>query len=222
MKCFIHQPVDAVGVCRVCGRALCHDCTAEVSDVLCCKGRCEGIAKLPEHSASTPSPTARVFRRLFILGGAILALDNVVPDTRLVGKALHDWLSTGGTERLVSYFDLGLLDFRLGAVNFGLNITLCCLAQFVLLTLAVFRPRRWVFITGALLAIWQTLLDVVFQNSEVQPLLIPLVLVYLARALAFVGFWIMWPNPQGGANGRRAFRSEPNRTPAAPAPRRSP
>jgi hypothetical protein len=45
MKCYTHSEVDAVGFCRVCGRALCRDCVAEVSGICCCKGRCEASVK---------------------------------------------------------------------------------------------------------------------------------------------------------------------------------
>lgn len=41
MKCFNHSEIDAVGVCKSCGRALCHDCIAEVGLSCSCKGRCE-------------------------------------------------------------------------------------------------------------------------------------------------------------------------------------
>ncbi|MFZ2641021.1 MAG: hypothetical protein WA117_08515 [Verrucomicrobiia bacterium] len=41
MKCYNHSEIDAVGVCMSCGRALCHDCIAEVGLRCSCKGRCE-------------------------------------------------------------------------------------------------------------------------------------------------------------------------------------
>jgi len=43
MKCFNHSEIDAVGVCKSCGRALCHDCIAEVGLSCRCKGRCEAV-----------------------------------------------------------------------------------------------------------------------------------------------------------------------------------
>ena len=44
MRCFVHHEVEAVGICRACGRALCPDCTAEVEGAVACKGRCEPLA----------------------------------------------------------------------------------------------------------------------------------------------------------------------------------
>ena|SRR6516164_829436 len=43
MKCFNHSTVEAVGVCRSCGRALCRDCITEVGLSCSCKGRCESV-----------------------------------------------------------------------------------------------------------------------------------------------------------------------------------
>jgi hypothetical protein len=43
MKCFYHPNVDAVGVCKSCGRALCRDCITEVGLSCSCKGRCESV-----------------------------------------------------------------------------------------------------------------------------------------------------------------------------------
>lgn len=41
MKCFNHREIDAIAVCKHCGRALCPNCAAEVELAAACKGRCE-------------------------------------------------------------------------------------------------------------------------------------------------------------------------------------
>ncbi|MEI8196488.1 MAG: hypothetical protein WCI73_11315 [Phycisphaerae bacterium] len=41
MKCFYHPTVDAVALCKSCGRALCRECIAEVGMSCSCRGRCE-------------------------------------------------------------------------------------------------------------------------------------------------------------------------------------
>ena len=46
MKCFTHPGADAVAVCRHCGRAVCHDCAADVGVLVACKGRCEEDVRL--------------------------------------------------------------------------------------------------------------------------------------------------------------------------------
>ncbi|MGH8046727.1 MAG: hypothetical protein ACREKL_05740, partial [Chthoniobacterales bacterium] len=41
MKCFTHSQADAAGICKSCGRGLCHECVAEVGLSCACKNRCE-------------------------------------------------------------------------------------------------------------------------------------------------------------------------------------
>ncbi|HTH46464.1 MAG TPA: hypothetical protein VMB21_03035 [Candidatus Limnocylindria bacterium] len=41
MKCFYHQTVDAVALCKSCNRALCPGCIAEVGLSCSCRNRCE-------------------------------------------------------------------------------------------------------------------------------------------------------------------------------------
>ena len=43
MKCYRHPELEAVAVCRSCGRALCRDCVTEVGLSCSCKGRCESV-----------------------------------------------------------------------------------------------------------------------------------------------------------------------------------
>jgi hypothetical protein len=136
-----------------------------------------------------------VLRTLFIIGFAYQAQDSVLPDIRLTGQTLHYWLNTGGSERLVSNLDLARFCFRLGLLGWGIYNTLIWVAPFVFLALAIFRPRRQVFITGSIFVIYLTLFEYVGpQNSEIRTLLIPLMLVYIARALTLVGFAVKWPN----------------------------
>lgn len=41
MKCFNHRELDAIAVCKHCGKALCSGCMTESSGMSACKGRCE-------------------------------------------------------------------------------------------------------------------------------------------------------------------------------------
>ena len=41
MNCYYHPDVPALGVCKHCGRGLCHECAALVQDALACKDRHE-------------------------------------------------------------------------------------------------------------------------------------------------------------------------------------
>ncbi len=40
MKCFNHQEIDAVGICKSCNKGLCPECAAEVDLSLACKATC--------------------------------------------------------------------------------------------------------------------------------------------------------------------------------------
>ena len=41
MKCFYHNGVDAVAICKNCNRGLCMECASEVENGVACKNRCE-------------------------------------------------------------------------------------------------------------------------------------------------------------------------------------
>jgi hypothetical protein len=41
MKCFNHEGVDAVAICKNCNKALCHACAADVGNGVACVGACE-------------------------------------------------------------------------------------------------------------------------------------------------------------------------------------
>jgi hypothetical protein len=40
MKCFEHQQLDAVGLCKKCGRAVCSNCATLEDDVVTCRTTC--------------------------------------------------------------------------------------------------------------------------------------------------------------------------------------
>ena len=42
MKCFNHNGVDAVAICKSCNKALCHSCGIDVGNGIACEGGCEG------------------------------------------------------------------------------------------------------------------------------------------------------------------------------------
>ena len=71
MKCFNHPTVDAVGVCKSCGRALCHDCIAEVGLSCSCKGRCESMVTtlndMVQRGSTAYLKTSASYRRIGIL-----------------------------------------------------------------------------------------------------------------------------------------------------------
>lgn len=40
MNCFNHRASDAVGICKHCNKALCHDCLTDTGDGLACTATC--------------------------------------------------------------------------------------------------------------------------------------------------------------------------------------
>jgi len=41
MKCFNHEEIDAVGICKYCQKGFCHNCIVETPYGITCQGRCE-------------------------------------------------------------------------------------------------------------------------------------------------------------------------------------
>lgn len=41
MQCFNHTEVDAVAICKSCGKALCKSCSTEITNGIACKNSCE-------------------------------------------------------------------------------------------------------------------------------------------------------------------------------------
>ncbi len=57
MKCFNHRELDAIAVCKHCGRALCSTCVSDVGGISSCKGKCEAavaatLAEVEQHRRS--------------------------------------------------------------------------------------------------------------------------------------------------------------------------
>src|SRR5437762_5766948 len=78
MKCFNHPNVDAVGICKSCGRGLCRECIAEVDLACSCKGRCKVVVEtmndLVERGSTAYQKSSAIQMRngiLIILLGAL-------------------------------------------------------------------------------------------------------------------------------------------------------
>ena len=63
MRCFVHPDVEAVGICRCCGRGLCHACAVAESGFIACKGECEKQARLAAALTDANAQAFRVARR---------------------------------------------------------------------------------------------------------------------------------------------------------------
>jgi hypothetical protein len=59
MHCFNHPTYEAAGVCRNCGRALCHDCIAICEEAVACKGKCETRVEAIQQMITSNQVTTR-------------------------------------------------------------------------------------------------------------------------------------------------------------------
>ena len=49
MNCFNHQSTSSVGVCRICGKGLCHECLTDLGHGIACKDSHEELAESYHH-----------------------------------------------------------------------------------------------------------------------------------------------------------------------------
>jgi hypothetical protein len=78
MKCYNHLEVDAVGLCKSCGRGLCHDCVSEVGTSISCKNRCESdVAAINEMLQRGRTAYQKTSSTMFRSGFFILLLGAV-------------------------------------------------------------------------------------------------------------------------------------------------
>jgi len=100
LKCWLHPKVDAVAVCKSCGKGLCKDCVITISGQSYCKECIEKglvaprVAPTPE---PIPTPTGVPTKGFFIVGG-IGSIMNVVAAILLFFDTL--WFSGGWWYRL--------------------------------------------------------------------------------------------------------------------------
>jgi hypothetical protein len=135
----------------------------------------------------------RILRIVFVGGMALFIVQYFVLFYQPSGEVLKLWLASGGSERHLSSFDLCRL---LNSLHSPQGIFYMALTGFelVIVYLAIQRPRRWVFITGAS---EQLLLLVLFlvrpaSNDLTNPL-IALFLGYLSWTMCLTGFFVKPP-----------------------------
>jgi hypothetical protein len=96
MKCFYHQEYDAIGICKSCGKGLCHECAVDLSQGLACKSRCEEDAqkliRLIQDNIKL-SPTSSSLIRASRRGGLIAAAFYIVIGLLFAGWGIHDDMS---------------------------------------------------------------------------------------------------------------------------------
>ncbi len=76
MDCFNHPDRSAVGVCKSCGRGLCHDCAVDSPNGLSCKG-CEVRVQLMNQIIDSNAKVLSVARSQARFGASLLILIGV-------------------------------------------------------------------------------------------------------------------------------------------------
>ncbi|MBW4651722.1 MAG: DUF2180 family protein [Kaiparowitsia implicata GSE-PSE-MK54-09C] len=65
MKCYYHNDVDAVAICKNCNRGICPKCAAEIENGIACRNRCESevqaLDELMQRGKSAYQKTAGVY-----------------------------------------------------------------------------------------------------------------------------------------------------------------
>lgn len=67
MKCFNHESMDAVAICKNCNKALCHTCAVDVGNGVACAGACEqeviALNELIRRNRTAAARTSYAYRR---------------------------------------------------------------------------------------------------------------------------------------------------------------
>ena len=115
MKCFYHNAVDAVGVCKNCNRGICLECAAELSNGIACKNRCEieveVVNQLINRNKTAYQKTSSAYSRnalIYLLLGILFVAYSGMNETS--NSALDWFLLLGGIIFLIGaifYYSLG-------------------------------------------------------------------------------------------------------------------
>ena len=93
MKCFYHNDMDAVGICKSCKKGLCIDCAVDLGKGLACKNYCEEDVKrlidISQDNIQYVSNTSKILRssktvgpttsKIFIAFGIISIIVSILP-----------------------------------------------------------------------------------------------------------------------------------------------
>ena|SRR5690242_9353635 len=114
MKCYNHSDVEAVGVCKSCGRALCRECIAEVGLSLSCKSRCESVVAAMNDLVERGSTAYQKTSATYLRNGIFISLLGIL--FSILGVLSF----VGGDRTFWSYFLMiaGLLFLSLGVSSF--------------------------------------------------------------------------------------------------------
>jgi len=103
MDCFNHPDRSAVGICRSCGRGLCHDCAVDSPAGLACKG-CEARVRLMNQIIDNNARVLSVARYQTRIGASLMVLMGIV----MLVLALWSQIRRGDVLVIVLFALLGI------------------------------------------------------------------------------------------------------------------
>lgn len=124
MKCYYHPAVEAVATCSNCGRAICEQCSVDVSGKVMCR---ECISNSQANQGRTPDPLAIISLVLGVLGVLALCCGGPIGGIPVGGAAaVTGWIAKN---RVLKKDDPGqygkefaLAGLILGAVEVGFGL----------------------------------------------------------------------------------------------------
>ena len=106
MKCFNHEGVDAVAICKNCNKALCHNCAIDVGNGVACTGQCEGevraLNELIRRNRTAAQRTGYAYQRNAIVC-ALLALIFVYLSVDAYGSGRSPFLVVTAASALIFF-----------------------------------------------------------------------------------------------------------------------
>ena len=68
MKCFTHQEIEAVAVCKACGKAVCNECAIESENGISCQQSCSNVLLYKNELYAKQVDHLKNIKRMNLLG----------------------------------------------------------------------------------------------------------------------------------------------------------
>jgi quinol-cytochrome oxidoreductase complex cytochrome b subunit len=96
MRCFYHEIVDAVAICKNCNRGVCHECAIEFANGVACKNRCEAeveaVNQMIDRSKTSHQKTSSAYSRNAVVYLMFAVVFGVWGVSELTARPLVGWL----------------------------------------------------------------------------------------------------------------------------------
>lgn len=86
MKCFGHPEIDAIGICRACGKGLCSKCFIDTGTGLACQGSCQKAVSLQSAQLSKSTSESLTEAILCVIASGLAIVAAITINTGLVTR----------------------------------------------------------------------------------------------------------------------------------------